>query len=177
VLGSIRRKGAGRKPLTQTNPTFLRDLEGLVDPGTRGDPVSPLKWTTKSLRNLAGALGAMGHSVGRDVVGDLLKTLGYSLEANRKTFEGSGPVDRDAQFGRIAEAAKTSSRPISRPSASIRRRRNSSAPSRTTDARPTSSIQIKAASSRAPSSSASCRRTKLQLGREPINRLPRAPVF
>ena len=54
--GGVRRKGAGRKPLTATDPTLLSDLEGLVDPGTRGDPMSPLKWTSKSLRNLAGAL-------------------------------------------------------------------------------------------------------------------------
>ncbi|QGU20916.1 hypothetical protein MCHK_10615 [Mesorhizobium huakuii 7653R] len=61
--GCIRRKGAGRKPLTQTNPTLLSDLERLVDPATRGDPMSPLKLTSKSLRNLAAALCAMGHRV------------------------------------------------------------------------------------------------------------------
>lgn len=106
ALGGIRRKGAGRKPLTQTDPTLLRDLEGLVDPATRGDPMSPLKWTSKSLRNLAAALCAMGHRVGHDVVGTLLKGLGYSLQANRKTLEGSGHIDRDAQFRHIAETVK-----------------------------------------------------------------------
>ena len=106
ALGGIRRKGAGRKPLTQTDPTLLSDLEGLVDPATRGDPMSPLKWTSKSLRNLAAALCAMGHRVGHDVVGTLLKGLGYSLQANRKTLEGSGHIDRDAQFRHIAETVK-----------------------------------------------------------------------
>jgi hypothetical protein len=102
ALRGVRRKGAGRKPLTQTDPTLLSDLEALVDASTRGDPMSPLKWTSKSLRNLAGALCAMGHRVGRDVVGSLLKRLGYSLQANRKTLEGSHHVDRDAQFRHIA---------------------------------------------------------------------------
>jgi Rhodopirellula transposase DDE domain len=106
ALRGIRRKGAGRKPLTQTDPTLLSDLEGLVDPATRGDPLSPLKWTSKSLRNLANALCAMGHRVGHDVVGTLLKRLGYSLQANRKTLEGSRHVDRDAQFRHIAETVK-----------------------------------------------------------------------
>ena len=106
ALRGIRRKGAGRKRLTQTDPTLLSDLESLVDPATRGDPMSPLKWTSKSLRNLANALCAMGHRVGHDVVGTLLKTLGYSLQGNRKTLEGSRHVDRDAQFRRIAETVK-----------------------------------------------------------------------
>jgi hypothetical protein len=106
ALRGIRRKGAGRKPLTQTDPTLLSDLEGLVDPATRGDPMSPLKWTSKSLRNLANALCAMGHRVGHDVVGTLLKRLGYSLQGNRKTLEGSRHVDRDAQFRRIADTVK-----------------------------------------------------------------------
>jgi hypothetical protein len=100
--GGVRRQGAGRKPLTQTDPTLLSDLERIVDPSTRGDPLSPLKWTTKSLSNLAAALQAMGHGVGRDVVGTLLKRLGYSLQGNRKTLEGSHHVDRDAQFRHIA---------------------------------------------------------------------------
>ncbi len=106
ALRGVRRKGAGRKPLTETDPTLLSDLEKLVDPATRGDPISPLKWTSKSLRNLATALRAMGHCVGHDVVGTLLKKLGYSLQANRKTLEGSSHVDRDAQFRHIAETVK-----------------------------------------------------------------------
>jgi hypothetical protein len=103
----VRRKGAGRKPLTQTDPTLVSDLQGLVDPVTRGDPMSPLKWTSKSLRNLAAALRGSGHRVSPDVVGDLLKTLGYSLQANRKMLEGSSHVDRDAQFQYIARAVAT----------------------------------------------------------------------
>jgi Rhodopirellula transposase DDE domain len=103
---SVRRKGAGRPPLTQTDPTLLSDLERLVDPATRGDPVSPLKWTSKSLRNLAAGLRALGHRVGHDVVGSLLKKLGYSLQGNRKTLEGSDHVDRDAQFRHIGETVK-----------------------------------------------------------------------
>ena len=106
ALGGVRRKGAGRKRLTQTDPTLLGDLERLVDPQTRGDPMSPLKWTSKSLRKLAAALRAMGHRVGHDSVGALLKTLGYSLQGNRKTLEGSHQVDRDAQFQHIAETVK-----------------------------------------------------------------------
>lgn len=122
--GGIRRAGAGRKPLTKTDPTLLCDLEKIVDPSTRGDPLSPLKWTTRSLSKLAGALQAMGgvqqgprpakqggvlnggHGVGRDVVGTLLKRLGYSLQANRKTLEGSHHVDRDAQFQHIARTVQ-----------------------------------------------------------------------
>jgi len=106
ALRGVRRKGAGRKPLTQTDPTLLSDLKALVDPATRGDPMSPLKWTSKSLRNLASALRAMGHRVGHDVVGTLLKKLGYSLQANRKTLEGSSHVDRDAQFRHIAKTVE-----------------------------------------------------------------------
>ncbi len=100
--GGVRRKGAGRKPLIQSDPTLLRDLEDLVDPATCGDPMSPLKWTSKSLRHLATALRSMGHRVGHDVVGSLLKSLGYSLQANRKTLEGASHIDRDAQFQHIA---------------------------------------------------------------------------
>jgi hypothetical protein len=103
ALGGVRRKGAGRKPLTETDATLLRDLESLVDPATRGDPISPLKWTSKSLRKLADALRGMGHRVGHDVVGELLKRLGYNLQGNRKTLEGSSHADRDAQFQHIAE--------------------------------------------------------------------------
>lgn len=106
VDGGIRRAGAGRKRLTQTDPTLLTDLDAIVAPSTRGDPMSPLRWTNKSLRQIASALQAMGHSVGRDVVGALLKTLGYSLQANRKTLEGSSHVDRDVQFQYIAQTVQ-----------------------------------------------------------------------
>ncbi len=107
AVGGIRRKGAGRKPLTQTDPTLLEDLKALVDPATCGDPMSPLKWTSKSLRHLATALRGMGHRVGHDVVGTLLKSLGYSLQANRKMLEGASHIDRDAQFQHIAQTVGT----------------------------------------------------------------------
>jgi len=101
--GCVRREGAGRPSATAKQPTLLADLESLVDPETRGDPMSPLRWTTKSLRKLAAALCEMGHKVGKTVVSDLLHDLGYSLQANRKTLEGSSHPDRDAQFKHIAE--------------------------------------------------------------------------
>jgi len=101
--GCVRREGAGRPSATAKQPTLLADLESLVDPETRGDPMSPLRWTTKSLRKLAAALCEMGHKVGKTVVSYLLHDLGYSLQANRKTLEGSSHPDRDAQFKHIAE--------------------------------------------------------------------------
>jgi Rhodopirellula transposase DDE domain len=97
----VRRPGAGRKPLSETDASLTDDLRALVEPQTRGDPQSPLKWTCKSLRKLSAALRDMGHQVGRTVVGELLRTLGYSLQANRKMREGSNHPDRDAQFGYI----------------------------------------------------------------------------
>jgi hypothetical protein len=96
--GRVRRPGGGRKKLTETDPTLLSDLQGLVEPATRGDPQAPLLWTSRSLRNLAEALQAMGHRIGHNVVADLLRQLNYSLQANRKTREGSATPDRDAQF-------------------------------------------------------------------------------
>src|SRR4051794_2589775 len=96
--GRVRRPGGGRKKLTETDPTLLSDLQALVEPTTRGDPQAPLLWTSRSLRNLAEALQAMGHCIGHNVVGDLLRQLNYSLQANRKTREGSATPDRDAQF-------------------------------------------------------------------------------
>jgi DDE family transposase len=99
----VRRPGAGRKALSETDTSLLGDLRGLVEPQTRGDPQSPLKWTCKSLRKLSAALRDMGHRVGRTVVGELLHALGYSLQANRKMREGSNHPDRDAQFCYINE--------------------------------------------------------------------------
>ena len=97
----VRRPGGGRKKLTATDATLLSDLQGLVEPTTRGDPQAPLLWTSRSLRNLAEALRAMGHRIGHNVVADLLRQLNYSLQGNRKTREGSGSPDRDEQFGYI----------------------------------------------------------------------------
>jgi hypothetical protein len=94
----VRRPGGGRKPSTQTDPSLLDDLRGLVASDTRGDPQSPLLWTSKSLRKLSAALRAMGHKAGRTLVGELLHKMGYSLQANRKTLEGTEHPDRDAQF-------------------------------------------------------------------------------
>jgi hypothetical protein len=99
----VRRPGAGRKPLSATDANLVDDLRALVEPQTRGDPQSPLKWTCKSLRKLSAALCDMGHRVGRTVVGELLHTLGYSLQANRKMREGLNHPDRDAQFCYINE--------------------------------------------------------------------------
>jgi hypothetical protein len=92
--------------LVATDPTLLADLKALVEPATRGDPMAPLLWTAKSLRNLAAGLGELGHRIGHNVVADLLRGLGYSLQGNRKTLEGSHNPDRDAQFGYINEQVK-----------------------------------------------------------------------
>src|SRR5580700_4810560 len=103
----IRRPGGGRKPLTETNPGLLDDLNALVEPDARGDPMSPLRWTCKSLRRLADELGNLGHKVSHTVVGELLKKQKFSLQANSKTREGADNPDRDAQFRLINEAVKT----------------------------------------------------------------------
>jgi len=99
----IRRPGAGRKSATEIDPTLQTELELLVDPVTRGDPESPLRWTCKSLRTLADELGKMGHKVSHTHVGKLLVKLGYSLQGNKKTLEGTGHPDRNAQFIHINE--------------------------------------------------------------------------
>jgi transposase len=97
-----RRPGGGRKKLADQDPTLVKDLQALVDPSSRGDPMSPLRWTCKSTRQLAKALAAKGHVVGYCSVAELLKDLGYSLQANSKTLEeGSDHPDRDRQFGYI----------------------------------------------------------------------------
>jgi hypothetical protein len=94
----VRRKGGGRKPLVEQDPTLLEDLRMLVEPDSRGDPQSPLRWTCKSLRKLAAGLHAMGHQIGYTLVGELLHRLDYSLQAPRKTREGSSHPDRGARF-------------------------------------------------------------------------------
>jgi len=107
-VARVRRAGGGRKPVSETDPSVLDDLRGLVEPQTRGDPQSPLLWTCKSLRKLSRSLCDMGHKVGRTLVGELLHKLDYRLQANRKTREGSNNPDRDAQFhyinDRVTEA-------------------------------------------------------------------------
>jgi transposase len=102
----VRRPGGGRKPLTTKDATLLDDLRRLVEPSTRGDPEGPLLWTAKSLRKLAAGLRELGHQISYTLVGDLLRALGYSLQANRKTREGGKHPDRDAQFGYINEKVK-----------------------------------------------------------------------
>jgi DDE family transposase len=102
----VRRVGGGRKSLAATDGTLLRDLQALVEPTTRGDPMAPLLWTAKSLRNLAAELQACGHRIGHNVVANLLRELGYSLQANRKTLEGASHPDRDAQFNYINDQVK-----------------------------------------------------------------------
>jgi hypothetical protein len=106
VLGRVRRKGGGRKPLVVTNPDLLRDLMALVEPGERGDPMSPLRWTCKSLRQLAAELTARGHQISHTVVGELLKRQKFSLQANSKTHEGGDHPDRDVQFTHINQSVK-----------------------------------------------------------------------
>jgi len=102
----VRRPEGGRKPLTETDPRLLDDLNARVDSDARGDPMSPLRWTSKSLRRLAGELRKLGHEISHTVVGELLKKLNFSLQANRKTREGADNPDRDAQFGVVNEAVK-----------------------------------------------------------------------
>ena len=99
--GRVRRPGAGRKPAIVKDPSLRGDLEALVEPTTRGDPQSPLRWTCKSVRRLAEALQQQGHQVSRTLVAELLNAAGYSLQGNRKTKEGDSHPDRDAQFAHI----------------------------------------------------------------------------
>lgn len=103
----IRRAGGGRKPLVMTQPELPDALEALVEPTTRGDPESALRWTCKSIRRLAAELQEQGFHIERQKVADLLHELGYSLPANRKTREGRQHPDRNAQFEYIAATIAT----------------------------------------------------------------------
>jgi transposase len=98
----VRAPGGGRKRLTQTDPGLADQLRALVDPGTRGDPMSTLVWTTKSTRNLAGELTRRGHPVSDRTVARMLREMGFSLQGNAKVVEGAQHEDRDAQFGYLA---------------------------------------------------------------------------
>lgn len=102
--GRIRRPGGGRKPLTVHDPDLVQAVEQLVEPTARGDPESPLRWTCKSTRTLAAELQRQGHAVSHTKVGQVLHQLKYSLQGNRKTREGKGHPDRDAQFRYINTA-------------------------------------------------------------------------
>jgi transposase len=104
--GRSRRSGGGRKRRVEHDPTLLTDLEALVEPTTRGDPQSPLRWTCKSVRRLAAELRAQGHQVSPQVVGNLLHEADYSLQGTRKTREGGKHPDRNAQFEHIAASVR-----------------------------------------------------------------------
>lgn len=103
----IRRRGGGRKPRIAEDPTLLADLKLLVEPVTRGDPMRRQLWTSLSLRKLSKDLKGKGHEISYPVVGDCLRQLGYSLQANRKSHEGSGHMDRNAQFEYISKKAES----------------------------------------------------------------------
>jgi hypothetical protein len=105
-LGRARRPGGGRKRAADADPGLRPALLALVEPEARGDPMSPLRWTTKSTRNLADELTRQGHKVSADTVGDLLRNEGFSLQGNAKTIEGTRHPDRDAQFRYISEQVK-----------------------------------------------------------------------
>ena len=105
-LGRARRPGGGRKRAADADPGLVPALLALVEPEERGHPMSPLRWTTKSTRNLAGELTRQGHKVSADTVGDLLREEGFSLQGNAKTIEGARHPDRDAQFRYISEQVK-----------------------------------------------------------------------
>ena len=101
-LGRVRRPGGGRKKLTERDPALLPALLALVEPTQRGDPMSPLRWTTKSTRVLADELTRLGHVIGPDTVAQLLRGEGFSLQGNAKSLEGMQHPDRDAQFRYLA---------------------------------------------------------------------------
>src|SRR6266581_5789503 len=105
-LGRVRRPGGGRKRQADLDAGLRPALLALVEPDERGDPMSPLRWTTKSLRTLAGELTRQGHPAGADTVAGLLREEGFSLQGNAKTIEGNQVPDRDAQFRYIYERVR-----------------------------------------------------------------------
>lgn len=107
VASAVRHAGGGRKCVEELDPTLIQALEQLVDPDTRGDPMSALRWTCKSTRQLAAILKQQGHPVSHRVVAQLLRVSGYSLQSNVKTLEGTHHPDRDAQFHYLNERSKT----------------------------------------------------------------------
>ncbi|MEF9880857.1 ISAzo13 family transposase [Streptomyces sp. P9-A4] len=106
LAGRVRRPGGGRKRVADLDPGLRGALLSLVEPDERGDPMSPLRWTTKSTRTLAAELTRQGHRVGADTVAGLLRQEGFRLQANAKTLEGSQHADRDAQFRYLSEQAR-----------------------------------------------------------------------
>src|SRR3954463_13689221 len=105
-LGRTRRRGGGRKKAADVDPGLRPALMALIEPDVRGDPMSPLRWTTRSTRTLAAELTRAGHPVSADTVGDLLREEGFSLQGNAKTIEGAQHPDRDAQFRYLNQQAK-----------------------------------------------------------------------
>ena len=108
--GRVRRSGGGRRRKEDGDPTLVADLEGLVEPSVSGDPQSPLRWTSKSVRKLAEQLTTMGHEVSHTIVAELLHAAGYSLQGNRKAKEGRAHPDRNAQFENINRRVKAHQR-------------------------------------------------------------------
>ena len=106
LVGRVRRPGAGRKSITESDPRLVQTLEGLIDEQTRGDPESALRWICKSTRAIARELGQQKHPVSHMKVAQILHDLDYSLQSNRKTEEGADHPDRDAQFRHINAAVK-----------------------------------------------------------------------
>jgi hypothetical protein len=104
--GRVRRPGAGRPPIARRDPALRADLDALIEPTTRGDPESPLRRTTRSVRNLAAELVRQGHAVSHQTVSELLHDLGYSLQSNRKVLGGTSHPDRDAQFAHLNAAVQ-----------------------------------------------------------------------
>jgi hypothetical protein len=115
--GRVRRPGAGRPRLIDKDPDLLLELDDLVSPEARGDPMSPLQWTAKSTYRLADALFEKGFAVSPNTVGDLLANMGYGLQGTSKQKEGRQHVDRDAQFGYINSTAGSFLRCVSVPAA------------------------------------------------------------
>lgn len=109
-LGRQRKPGGGRRAREDTQPDLIQALEALVEPVTRGDPMSPLRWTCKSTRGLERELKSQGFTIGSTKVGELLKSRGYSLQSNRKTLEGTQHPDRNEQFEHIARRVKARQR-------------------------------------------------------------------
>jgi len=105
--GRVRAPGGGRKKAEVSDPGLVESLLSLIEPGTRGDPESPLRWTVKSTRKIAAELTAMGHQISHNATADLLHSLGFSLQGNRKTLEGAQHPDRDAQFRYINSLAES----------------------------------------------------------------------
>lgn len=108
--GRQRRNGGGRKPLESSQHDLIDAIDRLVEPTERGDPQSPLRWTCKSLSNLQRELVSQGYRVGRTKISNILRSLGYSLQGNRKTREGTDHPDRNAQFEHIARRVRACQR-------------------------------------------------------------------